>query len=128
MKIHATTTITAPTPPLETKISETKPITIPESKIRKKLFADLSSSPQCSSGDSDFVFVDLKAPFASKDQQELGSFFNGPVPSFTGSGDLTEELSDISSHLAMLESNVVQWDSFVDSICCPPEDESKIEV
>lgn len=108
---------------------ETKPISIPEPQVRKKL-PDLSTSPGvgCSgdSGESDFVFVDLKAPFASQDQSELGSFFNGPSPAFSNSGDLTEELGDITSQLAMLESNIVQWDSFVDSICCQPE-ESKLE-
>lgn len=69
------------------------------------------------------MFVEMKAPFAN-DENELGSFFNGPSPTFSGSGDLTEELSDITSQLAMIESNVQVWDSFVDSVCCPNEDDA----
>ncbi|KAI1301531.1 hypothetical protein HDE_03007 [Halotydeus destructor] len=102
--------------------SETKPVTIPEKNGKQK---ELTTSPAGSSGDS-FVFVDLKAPFASHDQHELGSFFNGPSPAFTSSAECSEDFGDISSHLADIESNVEQWDSFVDSVCCPLDEESKI--
>lgn len=101
---------------------DSKPISIPD--IRKKA-NELAVSP-CSS-ESSFVFVEMKAPFASQDQHELGSFFNGPCPAFSGSGDMTEELDDVTSQLAALESNVDQWDSFVDSVCFPKEDEYAVK-
>ena len=112
-----------------------EPIQIPESRIGQKRVAaqyqqpaqqspaqthttkatsHLSGSPGCSSLDS-FVFVDLKPPFAPDDQSELGSFFNGPSPSF-GENSLAEELEDLTSQLDLMESNAQQWDQFVNSI------------
>lgn len=85
----------------------------------------LSCSPGCSSLDS-FVFVDLKPPFAPDDQSELGSFFNGPSPSF-GDCSLAEEMEDLAGQLALMESNAQQWDQFVDSINLKSEDEFESE-
>jgi hypothetical protein len=86
-----------------------------------KTTTHLSCSPGCSSLDS-FVFVDLKPPFAPDDQSELGSFFNGPSPSF-GECSLAEEMEDLTAQLALMESNAQQWDQFVDSINLKSEED-----
>jgi hypothetical protein len=101
---------------------DSQPISIPD--LRKKANEIVSST--CSSADS-FVFVEMKAPFASHDQHELGSFFNGPCPAFSGSGDMTEELENVTSQLADIESNLDQWDSFVDSVCSAQGDEDSVK-
>lgn len=106
-------------PPAATAASE--PISIPEkdSNGKNARVAHLASSPVYSSSGDSFVFVEMKAPFAPTGQHELGSFFNGPSPTFSASGDFSEQLSDISVQLAVVESSIQQWDSFVDSVCCP---------
>lgn len=73
-----------------------------------------SSSPGCSSLGS-FVIVDMKTPFAPNDQNDLGSFFNGPSPTFR-ENNLADELEDITTQLAQMESNCQEWSSFVESI------------
>lgn len=84
-----------------------------------------AASPTGSSGDS-FVFIEMRAPFASRDQNELGSFFNGPSPAFTNS--LPEAMDDIATQLAAIESNVDHWDSFIDSVCCHQDEETKVQL
>lgn len=107
---------------------KSEPISIPE-KEKKEIIG--TSSVYSSSGDS-FVFVELKAPFAPDEQHELGSFFNGPSPTFTNSGDNVNELFELSSQIAAIELNAEQFDSFVDSVCCQPdeikEEEEETEV
>lgn len=93
------------------KISE--PISIPETLIKTGL--KFPPSTLFSSSADSFVFVELNPPFASDQQQELGSFFNGPSPNFKA--DLPENISEISNQLALLESNFNQWDDFVESVC-----------
>ena len=100
---------------------KSEPIIIP---TRSPLHESIASSPIYSSSGDSFVFVELKAPFASEESHELGSFFNGPSPTFTGSGgDSTSDLSDLTVTLAELESNAQQWDSFVESICLTQNEE-----
>lgn len=102
-------------------VSQSPAIAAPSSC--NKGFSHLSCSPGCSSLDS-FVFVDLKPPFAPDDQNELGSFFNGPSPSF-GECSLAEEMEDLTDQLALMESNAQQWDQFVDSINLKSDDENE---
>jgi len=91
------------------------PIVIPTKSVIEN---SITSSPIYSSSGDSFVFVELKAPFACEEDHELGSFFNGPTPAFTGSGaDSMGDLSELTTTLAELESNAQQWDSFVESIC-----------
>ncbi|CAG2159782.1 unnamed protein product [Oppiella nova] len=91
------------------------PIVIPTKSVIEN---SMTSSPIYSSSGDSFVFVELKAPFACEEDHELGSFFNGPTPAFTGSGaDSMGDLSELTTTLAELESNAQQWDSFVESIC-----------
>ncbi len=97
------------------------PIFIPTKNLEK---SSIASSPVYSSSGDSFVFVELKAPFAPEEQHELGSFFNGPSPTFTCSGgDSTGDLSELTVKLAELESNAQQWDSFVESICLTENEE-----
>ena len=105
---------------------KSEPIVIPTKGPTEQ---SITSSPICSSSGDSFVFVELKAPFATEDN-ELGSFFNGPMPSFTGSGgDSIGDLSDLTTTLAEFENNAQQWDSFVESICLTEnEDELKQSV
>ena len=104
------------------KTSEkSEPIIIPKKDPKEQ---SITSSPIYSSSGDSFVFVELKAPFASEDSHELGSFFNGPSPTFTNSGgDSTGSLSDLTITLAELESNAQQFDSFVESICLTQNEE-----
>ena len=69
------------------------------------------------SSEESFVFVE--APFASDESKVLGSFFNGPTPSFNEDSQdkILSHLSDLSAEIEALESAVPQWDSFVESIC-----------
>ena len=100
---------------------KSEPIVIP---TQSPLEQSITSSPIYSSSGDSFVFVELKAPFASEESSELGSFFNGPSPTFTGSGaDSTSDLSDLTVTLAEMESNAQQWDSFVESICLTQNEE-----
>ena len=111
---------------LNSKISD--PIKIPSSR-NKLAVGDLeseigncknNSSPDCSSLGS-FVIVDMKTPFAN-DQNDLGSFFNGPSPTFR-ENNLADELEDITTQLAQLESNCNEWSSFVESITSKEDEE-----
>ena len=105
--------------PSDSSTQKSNPIIIPSKNNKES-----PSSPQYSSSGDSFVFVELKAPFASDEQHELGSFFNGPSPTFTGScTDSNCDISDITVQLAEMESNAQQWDSFVESICCDGEKE-----
>ena len=81
-----------------------------------------SSSPGCSSLGS-FVIVDMKTPFAPNDQNDLGSFFNGPSPTFR-ENNLADELEDISTQLAQIETNCQEWNSFVESITSKEEEDA----
>lgn len=74
---------------------------------------------QLSSTSDSFVFVET--PFAPHEQRVFGSFFNGPTPSFR---NCQESPSKLGEQLASLESSVHQWDSFVDSVCAPSNEES----
>lgn len=80
-----------------------------------------NSSPGCSSLGS-FVIVDMKTPFAPNDQNDLGSFFNGPSPTFA-ENNLADELEDITTQLAQMETNCQEWNSFVESLTSKEEDE-----
>lgn len=97
-----------------------EPIKIP---IERKV--DRTPSPT-SSLDS-FVFVENRPLFAAEEENDVESFFNGPSPSFTNSGDVLEEINEISNQLAAIESNAHQWDSFVDSVCSPDAEEDDEE-
>jgi len=108
---------------LISKCSE--PIRIPSSRKQKsdleqELINCKNSSPGCSSLGS-FVIVDMKTPFAPNDQNDLGSFFNGPSPTFK-ENNLADEMEDITSHLAQMESISQEWNSFVESITSKEED------
>lgn len=77
------------------------------------------SISQLSSTSDSFVFVET--PFAPHEQRVFGSFFNGPTPSFL---DSQESPSKLGETLASLESSIHQWDSFVDSVCTPSNEET----
>lgn len=81
-----------------------------------------SSSPGCSSLGS-FVIVDMKTPFAPNDQNDLGSFFNGPSPTFR-ENNLADELEDITTQLAQMETNCQEWNSFVESITSKEDEDA----
>lgn len=104
------------------------PIRIPNSRKKNDLEQETlnncknnSSSPGCSSLGS-FVIVDMKTPFAPNDQNDLGSFFNGPSPTFR-ENNLADELEDITTQLAQMETNCQEWNSFVESITSKEEEE-----
>lgn len=71
----------------------------------------------------DFVLIDLKPPFAESDgSTDLGAFFQecqtAPMlSSFACQPTLEEQVSEISAHLAVLESSLPDLDQFVESIC-----------
>lgn len=102
------------------------PIRIPNSRKGKTdleqeiLNCKNNSSPGCSSLGS-FVIVDMKTPFAPNDQNDLGSFFNGPSPTFR-ENNLADELEDITTQLAQMETNCQEWNSFVESITSKDEE------
>ncbi|CAG2101170.1 unnamed protein product [Medioppia subpectinata] len=101
------------------------PIVIPTKSVVEN---SITSSPIYSSSGDSFVFVELKAPFACEEDHELGSFFNGPSPTFTGScADSMGDLSELTTTIAELESNAQQWDTFVDSIDRLTENEEPIK-
>ena len=97
-----------------------KPILIPEAK---KTNNDNNLQLDDHSTIDSFVFVENKAPFAPENDNDVGSFFNGPMPSFHCK-TILEELTDIANKLAAIESSAHQWDTFVDSVCLP-NDESE---
>ena len=106
--------------------NSSEPIRIPNSRKQKNdpeqeaLNCKNNSSPGCSSLGS-FVIVDMKTPFAPNDQNDLGSFFNGPSPTFK-ENNLADELEDITTQLAQMESNCQEWNSFVESITSKDEE------
>lgn len=84
-----------------------------------------SGSPAYGSSAESFVFVDLKAPFVQVDEQEqLNSFFVGPSPTFSGHQLSPADLVNLTSQYAAIESNIEQWDSFVESICSAKDDDA----
>lgn len=95
-----------------------KPISIPNDKKSARI-----PSPSDSSSLDSFVFVENRPLFTSENDTDVGSFFNGPTPSFNYSTDVFDELNEISDQLAAIESNAQQWDSFVDSVCSPDSEE-----
>lgn len=87
--------------------------------------ADQNTTSQLLQSSSEDSFVFVEAPFASGDQRVLGSFFNGPSPTFSGCKDFDlMGPEEISSEIEKLELVVPEWDSFVDSICSNPENEA----
>uniref|UniRef100_A0A2R5LA97 Autophagy-related protein 13 n=2 Tax=Ornithodoros turicata TaxID=34597 RepID=A0A2R5LA97_9ACAR len=71
----------------------------------------------------DFVLIELKPPFADSDgSADLGAFFHecqtAPMlSSFASQPTLEEQVSEISAHLAALESSLPDLDQFVESVC-----------
>lgn len=72
----------------------------------------------------DFVLVELKPPFADGEEggTDLGAFFqecqSAPMlSSFSSQPTLEEQVSEISAHLAALESSLPDLDQFVESVC-----------
>uniref|UniRef100_A0A023FH19 Autophagy-related protein 13 n=1 Tax=Amblyomma cajennense TaxID=34607 RepID=A0A023FH19_AMBCJ len=72
----------------------------------------------------DFVLVELKPPFADGEEggTDLGTFFqecqSAPMlSSFSCQPTLEQQVSEISAHLAALESSLPDLDQFVESVC-----------
>ncbi|KAH6936102.1 hypothetical protein HPB50_013376 [Hyalomma asiaticum] len=72
----------------------------------------------------DFILVELKPPFADGEEggTDLGTFFqecqSAPMlSSFSCQPSLEEQVSEISAHLAALESSLPDLDQFVESVC-----------
>lgn len=89
----------------------------------------MTSTDAMASSSADESFVIVEAPFASQ-EKILGSFFNGPAPSFADSEDILTHLNELSREIEEIESSVPQWDSFVESVCSSSRgegDESTIE-
>jgi len=99
-----------------------KPISIPE--VRRPKVDDNNLELVDNSSIDSFVFVENKAPFAPENDNDVGSFFNGPTPSFHCKSIL-DELTDIANKLAVIESSAPQWDTFVDSVCLPNGEEEE---
>ncbi|KAL1433071.1 hypothetical protein MTO96_002041 [Rhipicephalus appendiculatus] len=72
----------------------------------------------------DFILVELKPPFADGEEggTDLGTFFqecqSAPMlSSFSCQPTLEQQVSEISAHLAALESSLPDLDQFVESVC-----------
>ncbi|XP_054159265.1 autophagy-related protein 13 homolog [Oppia nitens] len=97
---------------------KSEPIVIPKRLIDTSV--NTCSPNYCSSGDS-FVFVDFKPPFAPKDDETLPpSILLEPPPQITTSID---SLADLSLQLAEIESNVQDFDNFIQSVCSTDNDD-----
>ncbi|XP_054707784.1 autophagy-related protein 13-like [Uloborus diversus] len=79
------------------------------------------------SNGSDFVFVDMRPPFASCNSTcDLGAFFHEcqhapPLSSFASEPTLEEQVFDVTSQLEKFELSMTEFDSFVESVCCIPD-------
>ena len=104
---------------LKAKTPASKPITIPTKCDSPKT----GKSPQIYSTSNDsFVFVEINTPFANE-EHEIGSFFNGPSPTFVNSEEDINDIQELANQLAEFDSNISQIDSFVESICLNETDE-----
>lgn len=96
-----------------------------ESKINGQDSSASHNSITCSdeSASDDFVLVELKPPFADcEGNGDLGAFFRDfqmapPLVSFAQQPTLEEQVKEIRSQLAELETSAQDLDQFVDSLC-----------
>ncbi|GIY84146.1 autophagy-related protein 13 homolog [Caerostris extrusa] len=87
-----------------------------EECCRKLTFNELLSS-------NDFLMMEMKPPFADCDgENDIGAFFREcqsapPLASFSAQPTLEEQVTDITTQLVKFETSMIDFDSFVDSIC-----------
>lgn len=108
------------------KIKKSEPLQVPNGhnpfRQKEALHNTSSESTPRSLSDS-FVFVELNPPFASEEQNEINSFFNGPSPTFNNGFENLKDVDDITNQLAVIEADASQIDEFVDNICVTQDEE-----
>ena len=78
------------------------------------------------STNDDFIMVDLKTPFASKNANtELGLFYREwqtapPLQAFTNIPTLAEQVQDLTKQLESFESDMNKYDDMLMSLCQSP--------
>lgn len=106
---------------------QSEPIQVPTAQVRSRqkeqVIHNVSSESTPKSLTDSFVFVELNPPFASDEQNDINSFFNGPSPVFSHGFDCLKDVDEITNQLAVIEADASQIDEFVDNICVSEDEE-----
>ncbi|KAF5282389.1 hypothetical protein FQA39_LY17586 [Lamprigera yunnana] len=103
----------------------TKP-TVEEDKNGNSPTESHTSDLTMMSTNDDFIMVDLKTPFASKNANaELGTFYREwqaapPLQAFTNIPTLAEQVQDLTKQLENFESDMNKYDHMLMSLCQSP--------